>query len=60
MSKIILARTYFESGEYSKVIETVNEINFKTLEESSGYSHTLHMQAVVIQGMVYMLSLYYA
>ncbi|CAO3629040.1 unnamed protein product [Mucor hiemalis] len=49
MSKIILARTYFESGEYSKVIETVNEINFKTLEESSGYSHTLHMQAVVIQ-----------
>lgn len=51
MSKIILARTYFESGEYSKVIETIGEINFKSLEEGSGYSQTLRMQAVALQGM---------
>lgn len=51
MSKIILARTYFESGEYSKVLETIGEINFKSLEEGTGYSQTLRLQAVALQGM---------
>ncbi|KAI8971935.1 hypothetical protein BDF20DRAFT_709137 [Mycotypha africana] len=56
MSKVILARTYFESGQYQKAVETFNEIDLKILGQSSGYASILYVQALSVRAMSYDLN----
>lgn len=50
MAKIILARTWFECGEYQKALDAINEAAYTNVEPTSGYSYTLYMQALSIRG----------
>lgn len=50
MGKIILAKTWFECGEYQKALDAISEAGYKTVEPTSGYSYTLYMQALSIRG----------
>jgi hypothetical protein len=52
MSRIILARSYFESGEYIKSIETIEEAHLTTATEQSivEYSSNIYMQALSMKG----------
>jgi hypothetical protein len=50
-AKIILARTYFESGEYEKAIEIIGQLSFDKEHVSQGYGLVLFLQARVIKGL---------
>ncbi|KAI9480344.1 MAG: hypothetical protein EXX96DRAFT_562241 [Benjaminiella poitrasii] len=44
-AKIILARTYFECGEYEKALEIISKLSFEKDSVSQGYSFVLFLQA---------------
>lgn len=50
MTKVILARTWFECGEYQRALDAINEAGYKKVEPTSGYSYALYMQALSIRG----------
>lgn len=51
MTKVILARTWFECGEYQKALEAIDEARYSKVEPASGYRYTLYIQALSIRGM---------
>lgn len=50
MTKIILARTYFESGEYVKALEAIQEAGLREQKVSDGYSFSVYIQALSMKG----------
>lgn len=53
MAKIILAQSYFESGEYIKCLETIEEAHYSIKpdqQQQQGYSYTVYMQALSMKG----------
>lgn len=55
MTKIILARTYFESGEYEKTLEAIQDSGLKIQDSSSGYSFSVYIQALSMKGILSLL-----
>jgi outer membrane protein assembly factor BamD (BamD/ComL family) len=53
MAKIILAQSYFESGEYTKAIEAIGDAHYNQPEKQQGYSYTLYLQALSIKGKLF-------
>jgi len=51
MARMILARTWFECGEYQKAVDAINEAGYKTVEGTFAYSYTLYVQSLSIRGM---------
>ncbi|KAL9548882.1 hypothetical protein PS6_006365 [Mucor atramentarius] len=51
MAKMILARTWFECGEYQKAVDAINEAGYKTVEGTFAYSYTLYVQSLSIRAM---------
>ncbi|KAI7906808.1 uncharacterized protein BX663DRAFT_548947 [Cokeromyces recurvatus] len=51
MAKVILARSYFESGDYQRAIEIIYETAFKKSEIAAGYSFVIYLQFLSIKGM---------
>ncbi|KAI8076712.1 uncharacterized protein B0P05DRAFT_545559 [Gilbertella persicaria] len=50
MTRVILARSYFESGEYQKTFDTIEDADYRALE-TPGYSFALYIQALAIRAM---------
>ncbi|KAI7902144.1 uncharacterized protein BX663DRAFT_511869 [Cokeromyces recurvatus] len=48
-AKIILARTYFECGEYQKALDIISKLSFEKDHVSQGYGLVLFLQARVIK-----------
>ncbi|KAK4513383.1 uncharacterized protein ATC70_005381 [Mucor velutinosus] len=51
MTRMILARSWFECGEYQKALEAISETGYAKLKTTSGYSYTLYMQTLAIRAM---------
>ncbi|CEP11254.1 hypothetical protein [Parasitella parasitica] len=51
MTRIILAQTWFECGEYRAALQAIDEADYQSAEASSGYCHVLYMQALAIKAM---------
>ncbi|KAI9278254.1 hypothetical protein BDA99DRAFT_531025 [Phascolomyces articulosus] len=52
-SKIILARIYFESGDYDKALESLQNLALRIEDATSGYGLVLLIQARAIKGICY-------
>lgn len=53
MTRMILARTWFECGDYQRALDAISETGYTKLETTSGYSYTLYMQTLAIRGREY-------
>ncbi|KAL9556166.1 hypothetical protein MBANPS3_001996 [Mucor bainieri] len=51
MTRMILARTWFECGEYQKALDAISETGYTKLDTALGYSYTLFMQTLAIKAM---------
>ncbi|KAI9025825.1 hypothetical protein CLU79DRAFT_65757 [Phycomyces nitens] len=49
LAKVILARSYHESGEFSKALEYVDQLNFQKPDAKAGYNFILFLQARAIK-----------
>jgi hypothetical protein len=47
---VVLARTLYEIGDYSKALNTLKQIAFKPEDVESGYALVLLVQARTIKG----------
>ncbi|KAG2224426.1 hypothetical protein INT45_002965 [Circinella minor] len=52
-AKIILARIYFESGDYDKALESLQNLALRIEDATSGYGLVLLIQARAIKGICY-------
>ncbi|KAI9484821.1 hypothetical protein BDB00DRAFT_109803 [Zychaea mexicana] len=52
-TKIILARIYFESGDYDKALESLQNLALRIEDATSGYGLVLLVQARAIKGICY-------
>ncbi|KAI9492655.1 hypothetical protein BDB00DRAFT_873234 [Zychaea mexicana] len=49
-TKVVLARCYFETGEFKKTLEIVEELAFNPGDVAAGYGLTLFLQARAMKG----------
>lgn len=49
-AKVILGRTYFESGDFRRAFELVQRLRFSNKDIADGYSRVLFLQARVMKG----------
>lgn len=50
MSKIILARIFFETGQYENALESLQNLALRLEDVNNGYGFVLLVQARVIKG----------
>ena len=51
MSIIILAQTYFETGQYMDTLQTLKDVHIRP-DASAGYAYTLYLQSIVMKGIL--------
>ncbi|KAI8344516.1 hypothetical protein BC941DRAFT_497775 [Chlamydoabsidia padenii] len=56
LTRIILARVYFESGQYEKALDTLQNVALRLEDVETGYGFVLLIQARVIKGFCYELT----